>query len=110
MKSLEVILQNRIKMFLEKANSLAERIIANGRAVKTEQEQSLVSCGKYLQSSAVTEVVKNHRTMLAELDKNLASVSAASTELTFPNVQALQGKTWWALSNSVTRWQLKCFG
>ena len=100
MKSLEVILQNRIRMFLESANSLAERNIANGRAVQIEQEHSLVSCGKYLQSSAVTEVVKNHRTMLAELDKNLASVSAASTELTFPNIQALQGKTWWALSKS----------
>ena len=100
MKSLEVILQNRIKLFLEKANSLAERIIANGRAVQTEQEQSVVSCGKYLQSSAVIETIKHHRTMLAELDKNLASVSAASTELTFPNIQALQGKTWWALSKS----------
>ena len=100
MKSLEVILQNRIRMFLESANSLAERNIANGRAVQIEQEQSLVSCGKYLQSSSVTEVVKNRRTMLAELDKNLASVSAASTELTFPNIQALQGKTWWARSKS----------
>ena len=89
-KSLEIILQERIQMFYQSAHSRVEEKIAEGRTTQTEQEKSLVSCGKFLQNSAVTEVVKNHRKMLKELNKNIITYSPTASA--FPDIQILQGK------------------
>ena len=89
---MEIILQERIQMFYKSANSRVEEKITKGRTTQTDQEQSLVTCGKFLQNSAVTEVVKNHRKMLKDLNKNILTYSPTAPP--FSDIQVLQGKKW----------------
>ena len=77
-------------MYYKSAQSRVEEKITKGRTTQTDQEQSLVSCGKFLQNSSATDVVKNHRKMLKELKKNILTYSPAAPP--FSDIQVLQGK------------------